>query len=179
MLGKNFSRRHFKIFFLNFLINFSGFNISCKVSPCMKCQSLFSGKNEKNIIYLSSAEFDHRWVMVKLCYYPIQTLVFPLANSFHDRFNIVFSSISQFLHFSHQWYAIHNCLWNPHSFYFLFKFYDLFIVFYLTFKTLWLNLADNKLLIFFFPRKQDLTFHANCLHEKVCMKCQILFSWKK
>ena len=23
-----------------------------------------------------------------------------------------------------------------------------------------------------FPRKQDLTFHANCLH---CMKCQILF----
>ena len=33
--------------------------------------------------------------------------------------------------------------------------------------------------IFFliFPRKQDLTFHANCL-ETICMKCHILFSEK-
>ena len=36
----------------------------------------------------------------------------------------------------------------------------------LTFTTLWSESADNKLLIFFliFPQKQDLTFHANCLH---------------
>ena len=34
--------------------------------------------------------------------------------------------------------------------------------------TLWANAEDNKLVIFFlfFPRKQDLTFHANCLHWK-------------
>ena len=32
----------------------------------MKCQSLFSGKNEKNIINLSSAEFAKREVKVKL-----------------------------------------------------------------------------------------------------------------
>ena len=31
---------------------------------CMKCQSLFSGKNEKNIINLSSAEFTQRVVKV-------------------------------------------------------------------------------------------------------------------
>ena len=30
----------------------------------MKCQSLFSGKNKKNIINLSSAEFDHSKVSV-------------------------------------------------------------------------------------------------------------------
>ena len=32
----------------------------------------------------------------------------------------------------------------------------------LTFTTLWTNSADDKLI--FFPRKKDLTFHANCLH---------------
>ena len=31
----------------------------------MKCQNLFSGKNKKNIISLSSAEFAHCVVMVK------------------------------------------------------------------------------------------------------------------
>ena len=36
---------------------------------------------------------------------------------------------------------------------------------YLTFITLWANSADDKFMIFScFPRKQDLTFHANCLH---------------
>ena len=35
---------------------------------------------------------------------------------------------------------------------------------------------DDIFLIF--PRKQDLTFHANCLLETICMKCQILFSRK-
>ena len=38
----------------------------------------------------------------------------------------------------------------------------------LTFTTLWANSADDNLLIYiyflFFPTKQDLTFHANCLH---------------
>ena len=32
----------------------TGFDISCKI--CMKCQILFSGKNKKNTINLSSAE---------------------------------------------------------------------------------------------------------------------------
>ena len=40
--------------------------------------------------------------------------------------------------------------------------------------------ADDKLVIFFFffPKKLDLTFHANCLHwilEIICMKCQVYF----
>ena len=29
------------------------------VSICMKCQILFSGKNKKNVLDLSSAEFAH------------------------------------------------------------------------------------------------------------------------
>ena len=33
----------------------------------------------------------------------------------------------------------------------------------LTFITLWANSADDKLVMV--PRKQDLTFHANCLHN--------------
>ena len=37
----------------------------------------------------------------------------------------------------------------------------------LTFTTLWPNSADNKLMMFScFPRKQDLTFHANCLQRR-------------
>ena len=46
------------------------FDISCKLSPmetvCMKCQSLFSGGKKENIIFLSSAEFAKRVVMVNL-----------------------------------------------------------------------------------------------------------------
>ena len=46
MLGKRFSRRHFKIFFLIFPRY--KFVISCKLSPeetiCTECQTLFSGK---------------------------------------------------------------------------------------------------------------------------------------
>ena len=36
----------------------------------------------------------------------------------------------------------------------------------LTFTTLWVDSADDKLMAFIlnFPGKQDLTFHANCLH---------------
>ena len=48
--------------------------------------------------------------------------------------------------------------------------------FILTFTTLWANSADDKLMIwwyffFIFPRKQDQTFHANCLHWRK-------FAWK-
>ena len=50
---------------------------------------------------------------------------------------------------------------------------------YLTFITHLANSADDKLVVFFliFPRKQDLTFHANCL-QWICMKCQILYTGK-
>ena len=48
----------------------TGYDISCKLSPketiCMKCRILFSGKNKKNIINLSSAENAQRVVKVKL-----------------------------------------------------------------------------------------------------------------
>ena len=53
-LGKIFSRRYFEIFFLIFP----------KETICMKCQILFSGKNKKNIINLSSAENAQRVVKV-------------------------------------------------------------------------------------------------------------------
>ena len=53
--------------FSNFSQN-TGFDISCKLSLmetiCMKCQILFSEKNKKNIINLSSAELAKRVVMV-------------------------------------------------------------------------------------------------------------------
>ena len=61
ILGKYLSRRHFEIFFMH--SKKIRFGISCKLSPletvCMKYQSLFSGKNKKNIVNLSSAEFAH------------------------------------------------------------------------------------------------------------------------
>ena len=48
------------------------FDISCKLSPketiSVKCESLFSGKNKKNIVNLSSAEFARRVVKVKADY---------------------------------------------------------------------------------------------------------------
>ena len=53
---------------------------------------------------------------------------------------------------------------------------------HLTITTPWANSADDKLVIhvfcdifLIFDRKQDFTFHGNCLHF---MKCQILFSGK-
>ena len=46
---------------LSYFFQKIGFDISCKLSPketiCMKCQSLFSGKNKKNIVKLLSVEF--------------------------------------------------------------------------------------------------------------------------
>ena len=66
MQGKNFSKQHFQIIFLFFPEN--RFDMSCKFSPketiCMKCHILFSRKNEKIIISLSSAEFPQRMVRV-------------------------------------------------------------------------------------------------------------------
>ena len=73
--------------------------------------------------------------------------------------------------------------------------YNIISLVLVTVVTFWANLADDKLLYFFFifPRKQVMTFHANCLHwrqfawnvktcfqmETICMKCQNLFSGKK
>ena len=79
MLGKNFRRWHFEIFFLFFLekriqhfeIFFLFFleKMICHfmqtVSISMKCQILFSRKNKKNIISLSYAEFAHHMASIK------------------------------------------------------------------------------------------------------------------
>ena len=61
MLSKNFSRQLFQIFFFICFSQKIGFGISCKLFPhdtiCMKCQSLFSGKNIiKKSFKMSSAE---------------------------------------------------------------------------------------------------------------------------
>ena len=65
VLGILFSRQHIEIFFFFFFsLQKTGFDISCKLSPketvCMKCQSLFSGENMKNIVNLLSAELAQR-----------------------------------------------------------------------------------------------------------------------
>ena len=64
MLGKMFSRRQFGVFFL-LLSQKIGFCISCKLSPeetiCINFQSLCPGKNKKNVINLSSAEFTREF----------------------------------------------------------------------------------------------------------------------
>ena len=62
MLEKKISRLHFETFFFSKKIDFG---ISCKLSPketiCMKCQSLYSMKNKKNINSLST-ELSQRMV---------------------------------------------------------------------------------------------------------------------
>ena len=67
MLGKNFSRQHYEILFY-FSPRKQNLTTLCKLSPketvCMKCQILFSGKNKKNIISLSSAEFARSMLSV-------------------------------------------------------------------------------------------------------------------
>ena len=59
MLGKNFSRGYLEIIFLFFpenrLWHFMQ-TVSSQETVCMNCQSLFSKKNMKNIVILSSAE---------------------------------------------------------------------------------------------------------------------------
>ena len=74
MLSKNFSRQHFEIFFLFFTENrFWHFmwNVSNGDSLKIKCQILFSKKNKKNIINLSSAEFANRVLRVEQSNGPI------------------------------------------------------------------------------------------------------------
>ena len=63
MLGKIFSSDILKYF--SYFSQKIGFDIACKLSPCMNYQSLFSGKNKKNIVNLSSAEFAHSGLSVK------------------------------------------------------------------------------------------------------------------
>ena len=48
------------------------------------------------------------------------------------------------------------------------------------FTTPWANSADNTVMIFFlsFPRKQDLTCHANCLHRNNLHEIPNLFTGK-
>ena len=129
-LGKNFSRPHFEIFFLIFFQKI-GFDTSCKLSPyetvCMKCQSLFSGKNKKNIINLSTAEFAQRMVIaVKPSVSAISTACLvmfskPGKNFSRKQFKIhIFSSIFA----RKQDLAFHaNCLprrqfaWNVHAYF--------------------------------------------------------------
>ena len=51
----------------------------------------------------------------------------------------------------------------------------------LTFTTLWVNSADDKLVIFFLIFSQKKGFDISCKLssvETICMKCQILFSGK-
>ena len=64
-LGKIFSRLHVEIFFHEY--RFSHFMQIETI--CMKCQILFSGKNEKNIFSLSSSELAQRVVKVKYIFH--------------------------------------------------------------------------------------------------------------
>ena len=63
------SRFFFFVFvFVFFFFQKTEFGISCELETiCIKCQILFYGKNKKNIINLSSAEFAHSTVSVNLC----------------------------------------------------------------------------------------------------------------
>ena len=71
ILGEMLSRQHTAIFFLFFLtkevLTFHA-NCSPMQTICMKCQSLFTWKNKKNIIFLSAAELAKRVITV---YYQI------------------------------------------------------------------------------------------------------------
>ena len=66
MLGKIFSRRHWKYF--SYFSQKIGFEISCKSGNnfAWALKYLYYGWNEENIIDLSSAEFAQRVVKVKL-----------------------------------------------------------------------------------------------------------------
>ena len=49
---------------------------------------------------------------------------------------------------------------------------------YLTFINLWANSSDDKFIFFLiFPRKQDLTFHANCLQSCFLVKIRKIFQY--
>ena len=68
MLGKNFSRQHFDIFFPFFFFKKIGFDILCNLSPVDNLQmpnnlhetsNPISGKKDTKKISLSTAEFAH------------------------------------------------------------------------------------------------------------------------
>ena len=65
-LGKIYRKRYIEFFLFP---QKTEFDMSCQLSPietlCLKCQILFSGRNKKNIIILSSAKLAQRVVMVK------------------------------------------------------------------------------------------------------------------
>ena len=63
MLGKNFSRRHFEIFLI--FSRKKDLTLHAMETICFKCQILFSSRNKKNIISLSSAETAYSVVSVK------------------------------------------------------------------------------------------------------------------
>ena len=64
--------KYFLVFFFFFFRKIC-LDISCRLSPletmCMKFQSLFSGKNMKYIVHLSSAEFAQSMLSVKISKY--------------------------------------------------------------------------------------------------------------
>ena len=64
MLGKNFSRWYFEIFFLYFLENRIA-NWHLRIKICIKCQSLFSGKkkDKKNINLSSDQRVEKRFML--------------------------------------------------------------------------------------------------------------------
>ena len=83
---KKLSIQQFKIFFYYFSQKLS-FDISCKLFPqetmCMKCQSLVSEKNKKNIINYLSAEFVKRVLkVIVLTYTCILTIIFYSIKAF-------------------------------------------------------------------------------------------------
>ena len=53
--------------YFSFLLQKIGFNITCKLETvCIKCQILISGKNKKNIVSLSTADYALKVVKVEL-----------------------------------------------------------------------------------------------------------------
>ena len=167
----------------------------------MKCQNLFSGKNKENIINVSSAELAQTVVKVKLLRFTSSHCVALLIGEGLGRFtssqeltvvrtvgiNLVRTDITKMNEKI-------ECLLPVALF-----FWDLVVLFLMSardFNVLWVHtyidfpLTCNQICvklyhslgkfrrqqiedIFIFPRKQDLTFHAN--HHLNCMKCQSFF----
>ena len=97
MLGNKICRRYFEIlsFFIFFLDNRidMSYLLSHKETMCTKCQILFSVKNMKNFLSLSSAYFDHSTVSVnsvwpdskRLCKMQNKYCHFPPSYYIHTR----------------------------------------------------------------------------------------------
>ena len=82
---------------------------------------------------------------------PTYTLFFWIGNFFNPQKFMTFA----FYHYCENYFVCCSCSFSK-------KIYKL------TFTTLWAFSADDKMMLFFlfFPRKQDLTFHANCLRRR-------------